>query len=74
MNNTTILTDIDTYPFSEMYISLSDLCNLNCIYCFNKEKRKMKLSSPNYKAMTFEDIRSGIKRKCNTVLCIYSKG
>lgn len=61
MNNTTILTDIDTYPFSEMYISLSDLCNLNCIYCFNKEKRKMKLSSPNYKAMTFEDI-------CNVVL------
>lgn len=28
------------YPFNDIYISLTDDCNLRCIYCFNYEKRK----------------------------------
>lgn len=30
---------IDEYPFNDVYISLTDQCNLDCIYCFNKESR-----------------------------------
>lgn len=36
---------IKEYPFSDIYISLSDFCNLNCIYCFNKGKRTSRLNS-----------------------------
>ena len=53
INEIPILSDITNYPFSEMYISLSDHCNLNCIYCFNKEQRYTQLSSENYKALSF---------------------
>lgn len=28
------------YPFNDIYISLTDDCNLRCIYCFNYEKRR----------------------------------
>lgn len=30
---------IETYIFNDIYISLSEECNLNCKYCFNKERR-----------------------------------
>lgn len=33
----------ENYPFNDMYISLTNSCNLNCIYCFNKEKRLKKI-------------------------------
>ena len=32
--------DADSFPFNDMYISLSDSCNLDCIYCFNKGRRE----------------------------------
>lgn len=61
INEIPISSDITNYPFSEMYISLSDHCNLNCIYCFNKEQRKAHLSSENYEALSFGEI-------CNAIL------
>lgn len=30
----------DSYYFTDMYISLSDSCNLKCCYCFNSNSRK----------------------------------
>ena len=67
INETDMLSDITRYPFSEMYISLSDYCNLNCIYCFNKEKRKEQLSSENYNALSFDEI-------CDIILQFKSLG
>ena len=61
MSETPILSDITKYPFNEMYISLSDHCNLNCIYCFNKEQRKACLNTDNYNPLSFDEI-------CNAVL------
>lgn len=39
--------NVKSYPFSEMFISLSDSCNLNCLYCFNKENRKHRKEKKN---------------------------
>ena len=61
MSETPILSDITKYPFNEMYISLSDHCNLNCIYCFNKEQRMARLNSANYKTLSLCEI-------CNAIL------
>ena len=35
---------IDKYPFNDIYISLTDKCNLNCIYCFNKNERHKRIN------------------------------
>ncbi|RCX19412.1 radical SAM protein with 4Fe4S-binding SPASM domain [Anaerobacterium chartisolvens] len=35
---------VESYPFNDIYISLTDKCNLNCIYCFNKEERHNRIS------------------------------
>lgn len=43
MNQNVDIDNIEHYPFNDIYISLSDECNLNCIYCFNKEDRKKRL-------------------------------
>ena len=48
--------DIENYPFNEMYVSLSDDCNLNCLYCFNKEMRKQTKAQSNYNPATYEEI------------------
>ena len=40
-----------------IYISLSDNCNLDCIYCFNKEQRKCRLKNKNIKYLTTEKIK-----------------
>ncbi|TYB30284.1 MAG: radical SAM protein [Candidatus Mcinerneyibacterium aminivorans] len=34
--------NMNNYPFNDLYIRLTDQCNLNCIFCFNKDKRKIK--------------------------------
>ncbi len=33
----------DSYPFNDLFVSLSDTCNLDCVYCFNKENRAERL-------------------------------
>ena len=43
MSKNIIMDVVGDYPFNDIYISLSDHCNLNCIYCFNKEYRKKRL-------------------------------
>lgn len=45
MNSKVNIDEIEKYPFNDIYISLSDNCNLKCIYCFNKEDRKIRLKS-----------------------------
>ncbi|MEE0931067.1 MAG: radical SAM protein [Acutalibacteraceae bacterium] len=51
------LDNIDKYPFYDMYISLSDKCNLDCIYCFNKEQRISRINDKNTKIITTEKIK-----------------
>lgn len=48
--------DITAYPFNDLYISLSDICNLNCIYCFNYQDRKKRLSDNKKPSLTTEKI------------------
>ncbi len=45
MNELYDINTVEKYPFNEIYISLSDKCNLNCIYCFNKEERHKRLNN-----------------------------
>lgn len=33
------------YPLNDIYIGITDACNLNCIYCFNHENRYTRLKS-----------------------------
>lgn len=56
-NHYELSNDIMKYPFNDIYISLSDNCNLDCIYCFNKEQRKCRLKNKNIKYLTTEKIK-----------------
>lgn len=55
------IDDINKYPFNEMYIGLTDVCNLNCIYCFNKDKRKER-TIRGEKDIDFETVVSAMKQ------------
>lgn len=48
--------DIERYPFNDLYISLSDICNLNCIYCFNREDRKQRVMNNENSGLSTEKI------------------
>ncbi|PYG86621.1 radical SAM protein with 4Fe4S-binding SPASM domain [Ruminiclostridium sufflavum DSM 19573] len=51
--------DIDSaekYPFNDIYISLTDKCNLNCIYCFNKEERHKRIQHKSNSLISKEKI------------------
>lgn len=54
--------DIKEYPFREIYISLSENCNLDCIYCFNKHGRKERASLKNRKPLTTEKIKDALQQ------------
>lgn len=56
INNSINLDSINTYPFNDIYISLSDHCNLNCIYCFNKATRKNRILSRTETKLSNESI------------------
>ncbi|HEX9060457.1 MAG TPA: radical SAM protein [Clostridia bacterium] len=45
MNETYDIDTIEKYPFNDIYISLTDKCNLNCIYCFNKKERHQRTNA-----------------------------
>jgi uncharacterized protein len=45
MNEIYDVNAIEKYPFNDIYISLTDKCNLNCIYCFNKHERHKRINS-----------------------------
>ena len=45
MNEIYDVNAIEKYPFNDIYISLTDKCNLNCIYCFNKKERHKRINS-----------------------------
>ncbi len=44
MNEIYDINTIEKYPFNDIYISLTDKCNLNCIYCFNKNERHKRIN------------------------------
>ena len=57
------LTNFETdYLLNYIYINISDKCNLDCIYCFNKEKRKDRISNSTENKLTVEII-TGILRE-----------
>lgn len=39
--------DVSKYKFNDIYISIEDECNLNCIYCFNKARRYERMRKTN---------------------------
>lgn len=39
------IEEISKYPFCDIYISLTDKCNLNCIYCYNKKIRTNRINN-----------------------------
>ncbi len=45
MNEIYDVNAIEKYPFNDLYISLTDKCNLNCIYCFNKNERYKRINN-----------------------------
>lgn len=45
MNEIYDVNAIEKYPFNDIYISLTDKCNLKCIYCFNKDERHKRMRS-----------------------------
>lgn len=55
LSEKTYLDNINAYPFNEIYISLTNKCNLNCIYCFNKDERNKAQQDKNYKALSLKD-------------------
>lgn len=45
MNAIYDINSVENYPFNDIYIGLTDKCNLNCIYCFNKEERHKRINN-----------------------------
>lgn len=39
------ISTVEKYPFNDIYIGLTDICNLNCIYCFNKDERHKRINN-----------------------------
>lgn len=61
MNICDVPMEISQYSFSDIYISLSEQCNLDCIYCFNKQKRSCR-TIKNDKSLTVEEIVELLKQ------------
>lgn len=49
------------YPLNDIYIGITDACNLKCVYCFNHENRYNRLKS-NLSNLSDEDIFDIIKQ------------
>ncbi|MBO4863975.1 MAG: radical SAM protein [Eubacterium sp.] len=49
----------DNTVLESMYLSLEEGCNLNCIYCFNKENRRKRI---NDNALSLDEIKSCLKQ------------
>ncbi|MDT8717557.1 radical SAM protein [Clostridium sp. 19966] len=45
MSKSCDISTVDRYPFRDIYISLTDKCNLNCLYCINKKERNIRLNN-----------------------------
>lgn len=53
------LKDSDiNYQLNTIYVSISDICNLDCVYCFNKEKRKDRISNKEKSEISIDSITS----------------
>ncbi len=61
MNSRVDISSNEKYPYNEIYISLADECNLNCIYCFNKQDRKNRITNNNYQKFKSDNIIGTLK-------------
>lgn len=50
--------DITKYKFNEIYVSIEDVCNLNCIYCFNEASRSKRIQHASKRKMDVPKICS----------------
>jgi radical SAM protein with 4Fe4S-binding SPASM domain len=61
MNSAFDIDSLESYPFDDLYIGLTDKCNLNCIYCFNKKERHRRLRNKTNQIISKEKIIEVLK-------------